>query len=175
MTLRLWALRHAKSAWEEPALPDHDRPLAPRGRRAAAAMGAFLAGRPEPIDLVLCSTARRAVDTTTGLRLPEGVPVRREGELYRAAADDLLERLATLEVEWRTVLLVGHNPALEDLVRLLRGDGPARAARRLARGLKTACLAELELQATSWSGIAPGRATLTTFTRPKDLPSYASR
>jgi phosphohistidine phosphatase len=172
--LRLWVMRHGKSSWDEPGLADHDRPLARRGRRAAAAMGAFLASRPEPINLVLCSTARRAAATVEGLGLPDDVPVVLEDGLYGAGADEILERLALLEIERRTVLLVGHNPALEDLVHLLEGHGSAKPRRLLARGLKTGCLAELELEATSWSGIAPGHATLAAFTRPKDLPAYAA-
>jgi phosphohistidine phosphatase len=172
--LRLWILRHAKSSWDAPQLSDRDRPLAPRGHRAAAAMGSFLAARPERVELVLCSSARRAVETVARLALPDDIPIFREDALYGAGADELLERVAAVDDQRRTVLLVGHNPALEDLVHLLAEGGAPKARRRLARGLRTACLAELELEATSWAGIAPAHASLAAFTRPKDLPGYAS-
>jgi phosphohistidine phosphatase len=172
--LRLWILRHAKSSWDSPELSDRERPLAPRGERAAAALGSFLAARPERIDLVLCSSARRAVDTVARLALDDEVPICEEDALYGAGADELLERVAAVEDDRRTVLLVGHNPDLEDLVHLLAGGGAGKARRRLARGLKTACLAELELEGTSWAGIQPGHAALSAFTRPKDLAGYAA-
>src|SRR3954462_1094953 len=97
MTRRLYLLRHAKSSWKNPALADHDRPLAGRGRRAAAALADHMVEHRIVSELVLCSTAVRARETYERLEAPlAGVPVHYERRLYAASADDLLERLRSV-------------------------------------------------------------------------------
>jgi phosphohistidine phosphatase len=132
---RLLLLRHAKSAGkEDPRLTDHQRPLAPRGERACAAMAQHLAGT--AVDLVLCSTARRAADTWEGVK--GGVQageVRFEDRLYTFDEDDLHGRLAELDDEADSVMLVGHNPALEMLIFDLTGEDVGK--------FPTAALAEI--------------------------------
>ena len=109
---RIYLLRHAKSSWKHPELPDHDRPLAGRGKRAAKAIVKHMrAQRFEP-ELVLCSTARRARETLERIEPALGrAPVRVEGDLYGASARELLACLRRLPDEVGSVLVIGHNPS----------------------------------------------------------------
>jgi len=165
----LLLLRHAKSSWDDPDLADQERPLAPRGRRAAAALGARIARRGLVIDRVLCSTSRRTRETLALLALPPDTPVALEERLYLASARSLLARLRRLPVRARKVLVIAHDPGLDHLARLLVADGRPRAMRRLERGFATGALAELEVPDGSWSELAPASAFLARFTRPKDI------
>jgi phosphohistidine phosphatase len=180
----LMLLRHAKSAWGDAELADHERPLAPRGERAAELVGVFLAQRGLVPDLVLCSTAMRTRQTLGRVLAQLGragaaekgashaaaaalaPEVRHERGLYLADAGALLERLRELPDERRRVLLVGHNPGLEDLARALASEESAEALRA---GLPTAALVELELPVGSWRALEPGAARLARMRRPKDL------
>jgi phosphohistidine phosphatase len=167
---QVWLLRHAKSAWDDPGLADEDRPLAPRGRRAAAAMADHLATLETP-RLVLCSSGLRARQTLA-LVLPSlGAPldVRVEPELYTFDAGAVLARLRRLDDVAPSVLLVGHNPAFEDAARRLSADCDLR--RRMERKFPTAALATIELPDGPWSAIADGAGTLVRFVTPKDLSS----
>ena len=116
---RLFVFRHAKSNWSNAYLADFDRALAPRGLRAAGVMAEHIAALDGPPALVLCSTARRAQDTLEPLRdrLPATTEVRLEDGLYGADAPDLLARLRQVPDDVASVMLVGHNPGFEDLVR----------------------------------------------------------
>jgi phosphohistidine phosphatase len=166
---RLLLLRHAKSSWDEPDLPDAERPLAPRGRRAAAALGARLARRRLRIDRVLCSPSRRTRETLALLALDPAIPVSFAEPLYLASARTLLARLRRLPPGVRTALVIGHDPGLEQLVRSLVKAGRAKALHRFAQGFKTGALAELRIPDEGWRALRPGSAILERFTRPKDL------
>jgi len=165
----LHLLRHAKSSWNNASLADHERPLAPRGRRAAEAMAGHLAALVPP-DLVLCSTARRAQDTLEPLRgrLPDTTEVRIEDDLYGAPAALLLARLRLVPDAAAGVLLVGHNPGLEDLVRALGRAGDPELIARLHAKFPTAALATLAFDGP-WKRLGPGAATLEAFVVPGDL------
>ena len=166
---RLLVLRHAKSAWNNASLADFDRPLAPRGRRAAEAMAAHLAGF-DPPAVVLCSSARRTQDTLDFLRpsLPGTTEISIEDDLYGASAPELLARLRLVPDATAGVLLVGHNPGVEDLVRGLgRGGDPGLIARVQAK-FPTAALATLAFEGP-WRALGPGVATLKAFVVPADL------
>lgn len=169
MKYRLLLLRHAKSSWDEPALPDAERPLAPRGRRNAAALGARLARRRLRVDRVLCSPSRRTRETLALLSLDPSIPVSFPEPLYLASARTLLARLRRLPPRVRSVLVIGHDPGLEHLVRSLAKDGRPKALRRFAQGFKTGALAELRVPDEGWRSLQPGSAILERFTRPKDL------
>jgi phosphohistidine phosphatase len=165
----LLLLRHAKSSWDDPGLEDRERPLAPRGRRAAAALGAHLARRAPKLDLVLCSPSRRTRETLALLDLPPKTPVAFEEQLYLASAGTLLARIRRLPARARCVLVIGHDPGLDHLAHLLAGDGRPKALRRLAAGFSTGALAELRAPEAGWRELAPGSAYLERFTRPRDL------
>lgn len=169
----LLLLRHAKSDWDDPTLEDHERPLAARGRQAAPRMARHLTRTPLRPDLVLCSTARRARQTLDLVRpaLPP-VPIVHEDALYTFEASALLDRLRTCPPEARVVMVVGHNPALEDLA-LHLSSGQQEANRdhpvhRLRHKFPTAALATLGLS-VGWSELAGGTGWVDDFVRPKDL------
>src|SRR5438445_1266609 len=129
---QLFVLRHAKSSWEDPGLDDHERPLAPRGKRATQLISAYLrAGKIEPT-LVLCSSARRTRETLD-LVVPGGKTVI-EPELYAASATTVLERLRRVPAKTASVMVVGHNPSLQTLVTRLAledvGDATLSAVKR---------------------------------------------
>ena len=167
---RLWVLRHAKSSWADEGIEDHDRPLAPRGERAAVLIGALLAQRDVRPDQVLASTALRVRQTVERVleQLPSPVPACFEPDLYLADADDWIDRLRALE-DVDEVIVVGHNPGLEDLVAQLAPGGERSALRRLRDGLVTAALAEIELDSKDWHGLRPHKGRLRSLSRPKDL------
>jgi phosphohistidine phosphatase len=116
---RVLLLRHAKSAWDEPGQPDFDRPLAPRGRRAAALMGVYLRDEGLVPDLVLCSAARRARETWTicEQKLGASPHLEVEDDLYLASPDHLLKRLRAVPDRVCTVLFVGHEGGVDELTR----------------------------------------------------------
>jgi phosphohistidine phosphatase len=168
---RLLVFRHAKSSWNNAYLADFDRPLAPRGQRAAESMAEHVASLDPPPALVLCSTARRAQDTLQPLRdrLPAGTEVRLEDGLYGADAPDLLALLRTVPDDVISVMIVGHNPGLEDLVRVLGRDGDAGLIARVHTKFPTAALATLTFDGP-WKTLgsaAPAR--LEAFIVPGDL------
>jgi phosphohistidine phosphatase len=169
---QVWLLRHAKSSWSDPELADRERPLAPRGRRAARALARHAAGLPGGLpDLVLCSPALRTRETLEPLRkrLPEGARVRIERPLYLAGAARLLARLRRLPDAQRDVLLIGHDPGLHELALALVRLGRSAALARLREKLPTGALVVLELDLARWRELAPGAARLATFVRPRDL------
>ena len=171
--------RHAKSAW--PDVADHDRPLARRGIEAAPVMGRWLRDAGLVPGQVLCSTARRARDTWQFAQpgLAATPPVTFDARIYGAAATDLLALVREVPPATRTLLLLGHNPAIEDLA-LLLAAAPTSAAGRGAAGatpgdldrmrskFPTAAIAVLESPGT-WPGLAPGQARLTAFVTPREL------
>jgi phosphohistidine phosphatase len=165
---RLYVLRHAKSSWDDPALSDHDRPLAPRGRKAAKAIARHLRAEGIEPELVLCSTARRARETWERIEPSlAGTPVRYEPELYGASATTLLERVRGVPDDVASVLLVGHNPAIEQLARSLARPSPER--RELDAKFPTAALATLRLAGRSWRDLDAGGAELVELVRPREL------
>ena len=166
---RLLVWRHAKSSWNNAYLADFDRPLAPRGRRAAEAMAAHL-GSLDPPALVLCSTARRAQDTLDFARphLPDTTDIRIEDDLYGAPAPFLLSRLRRIDDDVAAVLLVGHNPGLEDLVRGLGRRGDPELIGRVGTKYPTGALATLTFDGP-WRALAGAGATLEAFVVPAEL------
>lgn len=165
----LYLLRHAKSSWDDPALADHDRPLAARGIRATPVMADHLRHAGIVPDVVLCSSSRRTRETLDllGDAIPATSDVRVEEGLYHASADTLLRRIRMLSDSTRQAMLIGHNPAMQELAILLAGSGEHLA--RLIRKFPTAALASLDTSIDRWKDLAAGCATLTGFVRPKDL------
>lgn len=165
---RLYLLRHAKSSWDDPALADHDRSLAPRGRRAAKVMAKHLRREGIAPELVLCSPSRRTCQTLTRIApaLGKNAEVQIESELYAASADDLLKVLHEVPDEVQSVMLIGHNPGIQDLALSL--DSGGSESTQVRSKFPTAALATLEINA-SWRELAPGSAELVSFVNPKEL------
>ncbi|PAZ13097.1 phosphohistidine phosphatase [Streptomyces sp. SA15] len=158
----LVVLRHAKSAWPE-GVVDHERPLAPRGRRDAPVAGRILAESNLLPDLALCSTAVRARQTWELASAQWGTPppVRFDPHLYAAGVPDLLDVVHDVPAEVDTLLLIGHNPGLEDLVLDLAGDGLDDALDEVRVKFPTSAIAVLAWRGTSWEALTPGTALLT--------------
>jgi phosphohistidine phosphatase len=165
----LFLLRHAKSGWNDAGQNDHDRTLTARGRRAAELVSHYLAQRGEPPSLVLCSTARRTLETLEPLRHRLGVPFEADRMLYLAEPDAILARLAQVDDRASGVLVVGHNPGLHELGLLLAGGGDGEARARLRESFPTAALAILELDIESWEEIRARCGRLVELRVPKDL------
>jgi phosphohistidine phosphatase len=182
---KLVLLRHAKSAW--PDVPDHERPLADRGIRAAPVMGRWLRDAGLVPDQVLCSTARRARETWQFAQagLAATPPVSFEDRIYDATATELLALIREVPSATGTLLLIGHNPAIEDLALMLAaapgaarpsaagpGSGTASSGdlERMRAKFPTAAIAVLQ-PAGTWRALAQGRARLTAFVTPRDLPA----
>jgi len=182
---KLVLLRHAKSAW--PDLPDHERPLAGRGRRDAPVMGRWLRTAGHVPDQVLCSTARRARETWQLAQpgLGAAPPVSYEDRVYGASAAQLLDLARHAPQAVETLLIVGHDPGIPGLALLLAGaaapadgDGgsgavPQAVVDRMRAKFPTAAIAVLELTGP-WDQLGPGTARLTGFVTPRDVRASAS-
>ena len=166
----LTLLRHAKSGWDDPVTRDFDRPLNPRGRRAARTVGAEMRAQRLVFDLVLASPARRVVETLEEVAAGYG-PIEPEYDerLYLAAAATLLEVVRHAPNSAGRLLLVGHNPGLEQLaLRLARRDGePLRGEVEIK--YPTGTVAEISLPVEDWSQVREGCGRIVRFIRPRDL------
>ncbi len=158
----LYLLRHGKSSWKDETLPDVERPLNGRGRRASQTVGAFLKREKIIPDLVLSSSAIRARQTTdivmetaklrTDLRFDE--------RIYEAGAQRLLEVVRQIEKSKKIVLLVGHNPGMEEFLTMLTGAVDT---------MPTGTLSKVVLSASNWADMGDKGATLEWIVKPKEL------
>ncbi|MFD7710499.1 SixA phosphatase family protein [Streptomyces sp. NPDC059785] len=165
---RLVVLRHAKSA-RPPGTDDHERPLADRGRRDAPAAGRALADADCLPDLALCSSAVRARQTWELAAEQWGTPppVRLDPRLYGADAPALLDAVREVPSAVRTLLLIGHNPGLAELVLALAGDGLDNALDEVRTKFPTSAVAVLAWHGGSWQELGPGAALLTDLIVPR--------
>jgi phosphohistidine phosphatase len=163
---RLVVLRHAKSAW--PDVGDHERPLAPRGRRDAPAAGRWLAGAGCVPDLAVCSTSRRTHETwdLVAAQFDAAPRVVFDHRVYGADAAELVEVVRETPAHVRTLLLIGHQPGVQDLVLELAGDAEGDARARARTKFPTSAIAVLVLP-VPWAALAPGAAVLTDFAVPR--------
>jgi phosphohistidine phosphatase len=143
----LLLLRHAKSSWKDADLDDHDRPLNKRGKRDAPRMGQLLREVNLVPDLIVASTAKRARKTAEHVIAESGYrgPTQITGELYLVGGQQLRSLVASLPEPHDKVLLIGHNPGLEELLESLIGSYTP---------LSTAALAHVELMTDRWSQLA---------------------
>lgn len=163
---RIVLLRHAKADW--PSVPDHERPLADRGRKDAPAAGQRLANLGFPLDLALCSTAIRTRETwkIAAHELPHRPKTVYEDRLYEATLGDLLALLTETPDEVRNLLLVGHNPGIHALADALAGSAEGDALSRMNRGgFPTAAIAVITLDG-SWKSAEHGAGRLVDYWAP---------
>jgi phosphohistidine phosphatase len=172
--LRLLLLRHAKSDWSGKA-DDHARRLSARGKRTAPRMGAYMREKSYEPKLVLCSTAERTKGTLE-LVLPalaRQPQIRYDRSLYLAEWPVLLAEIRAQAGEASPLMIVGHNPGLEQLAIALALQAQSAAERgrlqKLAQKFPTAALAVLDFDIADWSGLKPGLGRLVDYVRPKDL------
>lgn len=166
---QLLLLRHAKSSWEDPDLDDFDRPLDKRGLKAAQLMGHELATRDWLPDLALVSSALRTRDSwrLVAVELPALPEVVFARALYGASAADILNQIRQADPSSGSLLVVGHNPGLQDLAKQLAGPmSETKARKRLEEKFPTGALARFVFEG-DWSGLSSAR--LTHCLRPKDL------
>ena len=157
----LYLLRHLKSSWDDPAIPDRDRPLAPRGRKAGKKLARHLRDRDVAPELVLCSPAIRARETLDAVRSALGEPeVRFDERLYAASERELLDVLRGVDFGVGSVLVIAHNPGLEDLAAGLSGVAREK--------FPTGALATLAFECV-WSELQPDSCELTGFVVPREL------
>jgi phosphohistidine phosphatase len=163
----LVVLRHAKSAW--PDVPDEERPLGKRGHRDAPEAGAWLRDHERVPDQVLCSPARRTRETwqLAATRMATSPPVAYDRRIYGADAALLLRAIADCPERARTVLLIGHFPAVRDLTLHLAGDdSDPDALERIRTKFPTSGIAVLSIP-TGWTDLAAGVGRLTDFAVPR--------
>ena len=162
---QLHLLRHAKSSWDEPWLADHDRPLAPRGRRAGKKLAKHLRHAGIRPDLVLCSSSKRTRETLDLIHpaLGDAVVEIEEG-LYAADSVQLLSRLREVPESTNSVLVIAHNPGLQDLALTLAAEPT-----RLPEAFPTAALASFAFDGR-WADLDDLGAELVAFVVPRELP-----
>ena len=165
----LTLLRHAKSTWDDPVARDFDRPLNRRGRKAAWTVGREMREQGLAFDAVIASPAVRVVETLAEVRegYGDGLEPAYDKRVYLAATATLLDLVHEIDDAKERVLIVGHNPGLEQLVLLLAREGGLRD--EAAVKYPTATLAEIALPVERWRDVAAGMGSLTRFTRPRDL------
>ncbi|RVU38495.1 histidine phosphatase family protein [Hwanghaeella grinnelliae] len=160
--LTLFLLRHAKSSWSDPILDDYERPLNARGKRSAPVIGAYMEEHRYAPRLILCSGSRRTRETL-GLVLPylhDDADIRLEEAMYAAHdGEALLQRLQALGNGPDKVMLIGHNPAVQDLTTRLCEEGDETDLSRLRQKYPTGALSVIQLDAVNWrdAGSTPGR------------------
>lgn len=166
----LTLLRHAKSGWDDGVARDFDRPLNPKGRRAAQTMGRHLRDDGYRFDRVVASPAQRVVETLAEVADGYGaaLPIEWDRRLYLASAATLLDLVHETPDAADHILLVGHNPGLEDLVLTLVPDDGAETRDAVEAKYPTASIAQMTW-AGDWTSIRSGGATLARFIRPRDL------
>ena len=158
----LLLLRHAKSSWKIVDQPDFERPLNGRGEWAAPMMGRHLRKQKIEPNLILCSPAERARQTAAlfAEAAKLGSELRYDERIYEASALQLLEVITQADEAADTLLLVGHNPGLEELVLLLTGE---------TRLMPTASLAKIDLTPDKWAKVKEQTGRLDWMVKPKDL------
>jgi phosphohistidine phosphatase len=170
---RLYLLRHAKAVPAEPALEDHDRELTVRGMHDAGAIARYMRKNGFMPDLILSSSSARTRQTTELVLREIGVRADYRESLYLAETGRILALLQAVPQGTAGVMVVGHNPGLEELANLLARE-PVRRKERARRDVleekfPTAALAVLDFDAEMWRDIKPGEGKLVDFVRPRDL------
>ncbi len=158
----LFILRHAKSSWDDASLSDFERPLNERGLEAAPLMGeVFRTNKFQP-ELILSSPAKRAAQTAGLIKNAANLDgeIRFDEHIYEASPSRLLDVLAEQNDGFKSILLVGHNPGLENLIKVLTGE---------IQAMPTAALAIVNLEIESWKEISSSTGNLQTLIRPREI------
>ncbi|HEX8495261.1 MAG TPA: histidine phosphatase family protein [Pyrinomonadaceae bacterium] len=158
----LFLLRHAKSSWKDASLPDFERPLNKRGRQAAPLIGKFMRKQKVRPNLILCSPAERARQTIAlvGEAANFKAELRYDERIYEANIARLLSVISQIDEDAGRVLIVGHNPGLEELLEFLTGE---------VRHMPTAALAHITLNIERWADASEQSGELAQLVRPKEL------
>ncbi|MBX9666804.1 MAG: histidine phosphatase family protein [Candidatus Obscuribacterales bacterium] len=158
----LFLLRHAKSSWDHPGLADFDRPLNERGQKAAPKMGKVIVEKKVKPEIILCSPAKRTIETAK-LVLESSklkTDITYEKRIYDASTRTLIDILKSQNSDIASILLIGHNPGMSDLLTELTGE---------SEHFPTAALAMIQLKIESWNRIKDGAGSLNWILRPREL------
>lgn len=169
----LTILRHAKAGWDAGIERDFDRPINDKGRLGAQLIAQWLAQQALPIDHIIASPARRVEDTLELMSGQAGaiaVEPHFDRRVYLASAASLVDIIREVGSDVRDLMIVGHNPGLEDLVlKLARPNDAAGYYASVEEKFPTCTLARIALDSPDWSAVGPGCGTLTHVVRPRDL------
>ncbi len=156
----LFILRHAKSSWENTDLSDFERPLNERGLEAAPLMGDVMKKNRFQPEIILSSSAKRAEQTAMLIKQSAGfdAAIQFDKRIYEAIPARLLEVIAEQSEKNESVLLIGHNPGLEGLLKFLTGE---------LQAMPTAALAIVDLDADEWSEVNSAKGNLRVLIRPR--------
>lgn len=161
----LFLIRHAKSSWDDPSLPDHERPLNDRGKRDAPMMGERLAERGVTADLIISSPAVRALTTAEIIAKKIGYKRKNivvDARIYGARPDTLLYVIQELDDAYARVMLFGHNPELTELAHRFSAD---------IQDMPTCAVAEFTFDTAHWAEVGrPCRPVRVAFDAPKKKP-----
>jgi phosphohistidine phosphatase len=173
--LRLMLLRHAKSSWPT-GMQDADRPLSSRGEAAARMMGGYLAHHALIPERVLCSPARRTCDTWTGVlsSWPTPVDVVFDGRLYGATCQGIVSVVRSQDDAVRSLLLLGHNPGLQEAAEWLIAAGDVEQRERLREKFPTAALAVIDFALDKWSNLHERSGRLDRYVTPRTIAAATS-
>ncbi len=175
MSKTLLLMRHAKSSWNDPTLSDFDRRLNKRGKNAAPRVGIHIREMDVTPDHVLCSAAQRARETWVSVQevLGDEINVKLMKSLYLASPSQLLRAIHAVPSPVARLLVIAHNPGIQELAVRLEGDPKDARTRALSNQMRTkfptAALAILTVDADSWSDVAYGQAQLEDFVQPREL------
>lgn len=171
---RLYILRHAKSSWAEPGLGDFDRALNKRGDRQLIALSRWFSDRDDKPRYVLCSSAVRTRKTFEGIATALDHPtIETMDELYNGTMDSYLDAIWTCEHEG-PLMLIGHNPTCDELVRLLTRPSSPAATKLMSHHFGTATLAVFDVDLDGWSDLGEASCSLIALIRPKELEATAT-
>jgi phosphohistidine phosphatase len=168
---RLLLLRHAKAERSPVGGLDHDRVLAARGRADAKTLGAYLARHALIPDHAVVSTSARTRETWTLLAAAMGKtpPVTFDERIYDAETETILQVITETGADTHTLMVVGHNPGLQELAAMLVASGDIEARERLGRGFPTSALVVITFAVESWTGVHPRGGRLEHFVTPEWL------
>ncbi|SMF01019.1 SixA phosphatase family protein [Pseudobacteriovorax antillogorgiicola] len=162
---RVQLLRHAKSSWDDPHLEDWQRPLNPRGKKSCQLMAPALIKAECDFQNIFVSSAKRAKSTIKRIEkaLEKKIAWQVDRELYTFDGEDLLCWLMKCDDTMKSVLVVGHNPALEELLLWLTGG---------EREMPTCAFVSLDIKVEKWGDLKPGVAQESVYLYPKGLPTW---
>lgn len=169
--LRLMLLRHAKSSWPS-GMQDAERPLSVRGEAAARQMGGYMAHHSLIPDRVLCSPARRSRDTCAGIsaqQWPAAVDIVFDDRLYGATCQSILSIVRAQDDAVRSLLLIGHNPGLQEAAELLIAAGDVELRERLREKFPTSALAVIDFALDKWNRVHERSGRLERYVTPRSI------
>jgi len=173
---RLMLLRHAKSDWSSPGMPDRERPLNARGATDARTMGVYLARHALIPERILCSSAKRTRQTAEAIveEWLEGAEIAYSDSLYEASPEAILALVRTVAPDVHGLLVIGHNPGLHEAARMLIASGDIEPRERLHEKYPTAALAVLDFPIDAWSKLHRQSGRLDRFVTPRWIAAAAS-